>query len=84
MVTTQHSSGGANANNDRLYAYKNGSGSTSTGIHQNLFSQNAVLINTDHDKFDTIVTSYSNNGWSNSYGFSPAAPSNTWFSSSFQ
>ena len=39
-----------------------------------------MLINSDNDKFQTIVSSYSNNGWSNSYGFSPAAPSNTWFS----
>ena len=42
-----------------------------------------MQINSDHDKFQTIVSSYSNNGWSNSYGFSPAAPSNTWFSTSF-
>ena len=42
-----------------------------------------MLINADHDKFQTIVSSYSNNGWSNSYGFSPAAPSNTWFGSAF-
>ena len=78
-----HSNGSGNANNDRLYAYKNGGGGTNTGIHQNLYSNNAVQINSDHDKFQTIVSSYSNNGWSNSYGFSPAAPSNTWFSSAF-
>ena len=77
------SSGSGNANNDRLYAYKNGGGGTNTGIHQNLYSNNAVQINSDHDKFQTIVSSYSNNGWSNSYGFSPAAPSNTWFGSAF-
>ena len=45
------SNGGGNANNDRIYAYKNGGGGVWTGIHQNLYTNNAVQINSDHDKF---------------------------------
>ena len=64
------SSGGGNANNDRLYVYKNGSGSTGTGIHQQLYSNNSVTIPADHDKFKVVISSFSNNTHYNSYGWS--------------
>ena len=60
------SSGSGNANNDRLYVYKNGSGSTGVGIHQYLYSNNAVTIPADHDKFKVVISSYSNNTHGNS------------------
>ena len=71
------SSGGGNANNDRLYVYKNGSGSTSVGIHQYLSSSNAVTIPADHNKSKVVITSYSNNTHSNSYGWASAQASGT-------
>ena len=64
------SNGGGNANNDRLYVYKNGSGSTGTGIHQQLFSNNSVTIPADHDTFKVVISSFSNNTHYNSYGWS--------------
>ena len=65
-----NSSGGGNANNDRLYVYKNGSSRTSTGIHQQLYSNNAVTIPADHDTFKVVISSFSNNTHYNSYGWS--------------
>ena len=72
-----NSSGSGNANNDRLYVYKNGSSRTSVGIHQYLYSNNAVTIPADHDKFKVIISSYSNNTHHNSYGWSGNQPSGT-------
>ena len=72
-----HSSGSGNANNDRLYVYKNGSSRTSVGIHQYLYSTNAVTIPADHDKFKVVISSYSNNTHGNSYGWSGNTPSGT-------
>ena len=72
-----NSSGSGNANNDRLYVYKNGSSRTSVGIHQYLYSNNAVTIPADHDKFKVIISSYSNNTHHNSYGWSGSQPSGT-------
>ena len=71
------SSGGGNANNDRLYVYKNGSGSTGVGIHQYLSTSNAVTIPADHNKARVVITSYSNNTHSNSYGWASAQASGT-------
>ena len=72
-----NSSGSGNANNDRLYVYKNGSSRTSVGIHQYLYSTNAVTIPADHDKFKVVISSYSNNTHGNSYGWSSNTPSGT-------
>ena len=72
-----NSSGSGNANNDRLYVYKNGSSRTSVGIHQYLYSTNAVTIPADHDKFKVVISSYSNNTHGNSYGWSGNTPSGT-------
>ncbi len=72
-----HSSGSGNANNDRLYVYKNGSGSTGVGIHQYLSSSNAVTIPADHNKARVVITSYSNNTHSNSYGWASQQASGT-------
>ena len=72
-----NSSGSGNANNDRLYVYKNGSSRTGVGIHQYLYSNNAVTIPADHDTFKVVITSYSNNTHHNSYGWSSNQPSGT-------
>ena len=70
------SSGGGNANNDRLYVYKSGSSRTGVGIHQYLSSNNSATIPADHNKFKVVVSSYSTSSHSSHYGWGGAATGN--------
>ena len=71
------SSGGGNANNDRLYVYKSGSSRTGVGIHQYLSSNNSVTIPADHDKFRVVVSSYSTSSHSSHYGWGGGSQGNS-------